>query len=274
MYTQEEMCLLIQTGTRQDLLPVLWDTVRKLYTLKALRYYNGHRERCAQCGAAPEDLQQQAFFAFLKSIEEYDAARGLPFAAYINLPFLSAMHELLCYRTARGRNDALCEAVSLDKEIETEDSSGDTLHDLIPDAHSLDFLEQLDAQSVSDMIRAEVRKLPERHRHVIERSYFDGASLEQIGAELGTSTERARQIRNDALRKLSRSRNLAELHSAFTHSEQLRRLENESRHSFEAEQVYNDAVRSLRECRSVIEEIQTEPQAVLLWTAGAQMQSK
>lgn len=274
MRTQEEMCVLIQTGNRQDLIPVLWESVQKLYTLKALRYYNRHRERCTACGADLEDIQQQAFFGFLKSIDEYKPDGGLPFTAYINLPFLSAMQELLRYRTASGRNDALNRSESLDREIETEDGGGSTLHDLVPDAHSLDFLEQLDAQSVSEMIRAEVRTLPERHRLTIERSYFDGQTLEQIAAELGTSTERARQIRNEALRKLSHSRNLAELHRAFTHSAQLRRLEDKTRRANDpdAERAYSAAVRNLRECRSVLDSITEEQQACFLWTAGAAMQ--
>ena len=41
--TLEEMCVLIKTGTHAELIPALWESVQKLYTLKSLRYYNSHR---------------------------------------------------------------------------------------------------------------------------------------------------------------------------------------------------------------------------------------
>ena len=266
--TQEEMCVLIQTGTHAELIPALWESVQKLYTLKALRYYNSHRERCAQCGAAPEDLQQQAFFAFLRSIDEYKPDEPKPFTAYINLPFLTTMQELLCYRTARGRNDALNRSESLDRELDTDESSSQTLHDIVPDVHSLDFMEQLDAESIAEMIRAEVRKLPERMCYVIEQSYFSGATLEQIAAALDVSTTRAGQLRQEALRKLSRSRNLAELHRAFYRSEKLRMLELESRRNADAQREYFETVRFIRELSGHDKQIEEEC-ARMLWTAGA-----
>ena len=244
--TQEEMCVRIQTGTRPDLVPALWDTVSKLYNRKAAIYYYAHKEQCAQRGAAVEDLQQQAFFAFLQSLDAYKPESGLPFTAYISYPFLSAMQELIGCRTAAGRNDALNIAGSLDREIETDDGGGSTLHDLIPDSRSLDFLETLDRQSVCDMIRAEVDTLPDRLRFVIARSYFDGETLAEIAAALDISTARAAALRLEALRQLSRRKNIVELHRAFYNTEKLRRLEAEARRNIDAAQEYANTVRRIR----------------------------
>lgn len=219
--TQEEMCIMIKTGKRADLIPELWNTVQRLYAMKSMRYYVGHLERCMKCGLEPEDLQQQAFFAFLRSIDEYKPDSDRPFTAYINFPFLIAMHELLCYRTASGRYDAMNNAESLDKELDTDSGTGTTLHDFVPDEHSIDFLERIDADSIAELIRNEVRKLPCRIRYVIEQSYFHGETLEQIAAALGVSITRAGQLRRDALRKLSHSRNLKEIYSAFYRTEML-----------------------------------------------------
>lgn len=266
---QEEMCALIQTGERADLIPALWESVQRLYTLKALRYYHRNTERCKACGIEPEDIQQQAFFAFLRSIDEYKPEKGLPFTAFIDFPFRLAMQELLCYRTASSKHDALNLAESLDKEIDTADGSGGTLADFIPDTHSLDFLEQLDAQSVAAMIRAEVDALPDRQRLVIVLIYFDGRTLEQTAAEIGTSTERARQIRKEALCKLAQRRNLAELHRVFYHSEQLRELEAESKHSIEAERRYYEMVDSIRANGRDIAIFAAEQAALLLNAPGA-----
>lgn len=263
--TQEEMCVQIQTGTRQDLIPALWESVQKLYTQKAYRYYNGHRERCTECGIEQEDIQQQAFFAFLESIEAYEPKRGLRFVSYINYPFITQMQELLGYRAA-GRNDALNSSGSLDKEIETDDGGGSTLHDIVPDVHSLDFIELLDAGSVAEMIRAEVRRLPERLCFVIEKSYFDGLTLGEIGEQLHITHTRAAQLRQQGLRQLARSRNLAELHRAFYHSEKLRRLENGSKHSFDAAKRYEELAEQIQQRKA-------ESQAMLLWLSGASVHS-
>lgn len=264
--TQEEMCVQIQTGTRQDLIPALWESVQKLYTQKAYRYYNGHRERCTECGIEQEDIQQQAFFAFLESIEAYEPERGLRFVSYINYPFMRQMQELLGYRLATGRNDALNGSGSLDKEIENDDGGGSTLHDIVPDVHSLEFIEQLDADSVAEMVRAEVRKLPDRLCFVIEKSYFDGLTLGEIGEQLHITHTRAAQLRQQALRQLAKSRNLAELHSAFYHTNKLRRLESQSRHSFDAEKQYEELAERIQQHRA-------ESAAMLLWLSGASVQS-
>lgn len=264
MKTQEEMCVLIQSGERQDLIPALWESVANFYTKKAYRYYNSHRERCAACGVELEDIQQQAYFAFLKSIDEYKPEAGLRFLAYIKLPFLTAMQELLCYRS--GRSDTLNICDSLDRELDTGDGDGgSTLHDLIADEHSIEFIQQLDADSVAEMVRAEVRKLPDRERQVIEGSYFAGLTLGEIGQQLGICQQRAAQIKNAALRRLARSRNLVELHNAFYHSEKLRKLERESRHSFEAAIKYDEVA-------AQIQKHIDERSALLLWMSGAAMQ--
>lgn len=264
--TQEEMCVLIQTGTRQDLIPALWESVQKLYTQKAYRYYSSHRERCTECGIEQEDIQQQAFFAFLESIEAYEPERGLRFVSYINYPFMRQMQELLGYRLSAGRNDALNGSGSLDKEIENDDGGGSTLHDIVPDVHSLEFIEQLDADSVAEMVRAEVRKLPDRLCFVIEKSYFDGLTLGEIGEQLHITHTRAAQLRQQALRQLAKSRNLAELHSAFYHTNKLRRLESQSRHSFDAEKQYEELAERIQQHRA-------ESAAMLLWLSGASVQS-
>ena len=137
--TNEEMAVCIQNGDESKI-PELWEQVRGLYMKKAFTYYGSHRELCARCGVELEDIQQQSFFAFLRSVEEFQPDSGLLFNSFINYPFQTEMQNLTGTRTALTRLDPLNSCASLDKEMETDDGSGDTLGDFVPDPNALDFV--------------------------------------------------------------------------------------------------------------------------------------
>lgn len=240
-HTQEELAVMIQNGDESKI-PELWDTVQKLYTMKSYRYYSTHRAACDRAGVELDDIQQYCFFAFLDAVKAYKSESDLLFLSYIDFPFQTAMQELTQTRTTRQRLDALNTCTSLDLPIDQEDGeSSGTLADLVPDPAAMEFVELLDAQSVGAMVRAEVRKLPERECTVIYDYYFSGLSLVEIGRKLSLSTERVRCIRNNGLKILSRRRRLVELWNEYHHTERLRQLEQEQKHS---EPCAFDAVRA------------------------------
>lgn len=242
MKTNEELAMMIQDGDESKV-PELWERVRKLYLKKSIHYYDGHRELCSRCGVELDDIQQQSFFAFLQSVESYNPESGLSFLAFINYPFQTEMQNLTGTRTVLTRLDPLNSCASLDKPIENEDGSGDTVGDFVPDLTALDFLELLDAQSVGEMIRAEVRKLPAPVCDVIAWYFLDGQTHKTISERLGLSLERVRQIKKRGLVTLSKRRVLVDLWNEQHHTEQLRQLERtanrsrpdecSSRHSYE-----------------------------------------
>lgn len=223
MMTPEEIAVRIRNG-EEKLIPALWERFQDLYAAKSFRYYGAHREQCARCGVDLDDVKQQAFFAFLQSIEAFNPDSGLTFSAFINFPFMQEMQQLTRTRSSGQRNDALQLCDSLDKEIDTDDGSGSTLHDLVPDPAALDFLELLDAQSVGAMIRREVQTLPEQARAVVSMQFFDGMTQAQISEKLGVSISRISSIKRDALHKLSKRRLLVELWNEMHHTAQLRQL--------------------------------------------------
>lgn len=244
MYTQEEMCAQIQSGNAEMLLD-LWGTVEKLYTLKCLKWYHAHAEQCARHGVELEDTTQQAWFAFLQSVAAFNAAEGLPFVSYINYPFKREMQELLGQRTAQGRFEPLNHCASLDKPIETEDGSADTLADFVPDPTALDFVQLLDAQSVAELVRAEVDRLPMPESEIIARYFLHGETLGKIADALGLSPERIRQRRDKGLKLLKRSKPLANLWAEFHHTETLREMEKRQRKdrpdTFSSRTTYREA---------------------------------
>jgi RNA polymerase sigma factor (sigma-70 family) len=239
MKTNEELAMMIQNGDESKV-PELWERMHKLYLKKSIHYFDGHRELCSRCGVELDDIQQQAFFAFLQSVEAYNPESGLSFLAFINYPFQTEMQNLTGTRTALTRLDPLNSCASLDKEIDTEDGNGDTLGDFVPDLTALDFLELLDAESVGAMVRAEVRKLSAPVCDVIESYYFNGQTLGTIAEQLGLSLERVRQLRKRGEVTLSKRRVLVDLWNEYHHTEQQRQLESAARHAdnIEARRVY------------------------------------
>jgi RNA polymerase primary sigma factor len=101
--------------------------------------------------------------------------------------------------------DAVEASVSLDQPI-TTDGEG-TFGALLPDEGAVDPAEEA-GQSLRDAaVRRVVAELPERERRVLELRFGLGGephSLEAIGAELGLTRERVRQVERDAMSALER----------------------------------------------------------------------
>jgi RNA polymerase primary sigma factor len=99
--------------------------------------------------------------------------------------------------------DAVEASVSLDQPISAEGEG--TFGALLPDESALDPVDE-SARSVRDAaVRRVVAELPERQRRVLELRFgLDGEpkSLEAIGAELGITRERVRQVETEAMRAL------------------------------------------------------------------------
>lgn len=232
--TIEECVIEIQNG-KTELMPELWNRVRGLYWAKVREYYNRNKARCDRCGATAEDLMQQSFFAFLRSIEAYEPLCELSFSAYINYPFLTEMQELTCRRTGKQKADALNMCDSLDREIDNDDGSSSTIGEFVEDPEALYFIELIDDLSAGQMIRAEVDRLRDPLRIVITGFFFDKKTLEQLGKLLGVSMQRAAQLKRDGLNELRKRRVLVELWNETHHTDRLRDLER-SAHGYRPEQ--------------------------------------
>ena len=101
---------------------------------------------------------------------------------------------------------------SLDAPI--GDEEGGTRHELLPTEQAPPF-DEVEIPLDFAALRAAVARLPEREREVIRLRYgLDGdpESLAKVGAKLGVTRERVRQIEVAALARLSVERELQELH--------------------------------------------------------------
>ena len=100
--------------------------------------------------------------------------------------------------------DAVEASVSLNQTIGEGDGE---LSDLHADRTAEDPLDVVEVSHEQDRVRAAIALLPERERRVIELRFgfgegADGASLDQIGRELGLTRERIRQLEASALDRL------------------------------------------------------------------------
>ncbi len=82
------------------------------------------------------------------------------------------------------------------------------LLDVIPDENNVDPSSKLQESIVQNNINSWLAKLETKQREVVVRRFglhgYERATLEQVGAELGVTRERVRQIQMDALKKLRR----------------------------------------------------------------------
>lgn len=94
--------------------------------------------------------------------------------------------------------------VSYDIPIGADDDG--SLSDLLADQTEAGAEDLFASEALGDHIRSLLDALPERERYLVERRYGldggEGATLEEIGREIGVTRERARQIQATALRRL------------------------------------------------------------------------
>ena len=67
--TNEQLAAFIKQGGNDELIPILWERIRKIMYMKSDRVYSALQSRFIQCGYDVWDLKQSCYTAFLKAIE-------------------------------------------------------------------------------------------------------------------------------------------------------------------------------------------------------------
>lgn len=108
-------------------------------------------------------------------------------------------------KTVRGWMELLRDPVSLDQPAGDGDGKA-TVGDRVADRSAEDIGEGMDNRQLLDEMEGHLKELPERERFILERRYGlngrETESLEEIGARLGITRERVRQLQNSALERL------------------------------------------------------------------------
>lgn len=215
--TNEALAALIGAGGNDELLPILWDKMRKFYRMQADKYAARYPEQCARHGITAADLQQEGYLSMLEAVKAYagkdtDAA----FITFCGLHYKNKCASLTGIR-AGHRSDALNRCyISLNEPLENKDGDTDAERgDLIEDTEASAPFEEVERRDQSERVRAVCRTAlkDERERRTIELYYFEGRTLKEIAAAEGLSIERIRAIKARAYRHLMNNRALRALAS-------------------------------------------------------------
>lgn len=229
MMTNEQLAIFIQQDN-SELIPILWERVKNLCFMICGKFFAKYSKKFAACGVELCDLRQECYSAFLLAVKSYKADSELQFTSFLEYPIRNTAAELLGIRnTDRTNRKPLDNAVSLDKPIEAADNDL-TLSDIIPDTESAEPFEQV-LQEISDdharkILLESLGKLTEQERDIILGVYFREKSMKELAEQYKVSTERIRQIKAKAIRRL---RGMPELNILEKEYEIERRLHYDSR---------------------------------------------
>ena len=210
----EKMADFIHQGGNDELIPVLWEKVRKLVYMRSEKFYRLNKELCDRRGVDIWDIKQESYTAYLYALKSFDISKGYKFTTYLEYHFKNAVGDLLG-RSKREVNEPLNTCKSLDKSVMLPDGNEVELFELVPDKSSLDFVERMETLSEYETIHKIVDNLPEPCKSVINQHYFQGVTFTAIADEMGFSKERIRQIHLRALKILRNNKDLQEIYGGY-----------------------------------------------------------
>lgn len=165
-------------------------------------------------GVPFEDLVAEGSVGLMKAVRRFDPANGTRFTTYASFWIRKAIIDALLEqprtvhlpRYAREKGRAFPREVSLDAPVRGE--AANTLSERLVDSSRPSALEALTECEMHDRVRRLVLELTPREQMVLaERFGLHGGSartLTEVGATMGLSKERVRQIESGAIETLRR----------------------------------------------------------------------
>ena len=196
--TNEELCLEIQQGNKEYILP-LWEQVHRFIVIKARDYFVS-LDDCR--GITEEDLIQSGYFALLDAVAGYDPERGAHFIGYLAYHLHRQFGVCAGLVLVRDREDPISSSISLDTPIDDEDFS--TLGELQPDPHDIteEPEERLYRAQLHVALENAMEELNPKDADVIRKRFYQNMTLKEAAALAGVSLDRIRQREQKGLRIL------------------------------------------------------------------------
>ena len=205
--TNEELAIEIQNG-KTEYYPVLWDQVERFIKKKA-----NERMRVLPKDVDVEfdELYDSGFFAVVQAVKYFKPEAGFTFLTCLSYSLKTAFSEVTGIRTAKGRNNPLRYAVSLDAPVADDKSL--TLGDVLAD--DTDFVEEsaqrANRRAMRKALDAALDKLPPKEAEAIRLQYYSGYNLEQTAEAMGLDQRQVISLRYLGMTKLQTPEIAAEL---------------------------------------------------------------
>ena len=188
----------------------LWERYRKNNDIGArdkliksnLKFVASVAKNYQGLGLSYADLIAEGNCGLLKAIDKFDYEKGFKTISYsvwwIRQSILEALKE-----RAGIEGDSLPQDFEKQNQYEDEEQNSDTT---IEDEYISSDSEEFKIEELKKTINMLIGCLTEREQYVISEYYGlnakEGVTLEEIGASMGLTKERVRQIKEKALKKL------------------------------------------------------------------------
>lgn len=216
--TNEQLAALISEGGNDELIPLLWERIRKLVRSVAQKFYVKNQNLCASHGVGADDLLQVGYFAFLQAIKYYAKSKKYCITTFLNLPLKTEFAKALNSRTKDGMNEPLNSYTSLDLPFNHDEAEGATLLEIIPDPSEIsqnEVIEKCFTKHMRMIIDIELMRLNEKQRNVIIEIYLNGSTYGMAAEKLNIPLNRIRGIEREALHALRYSFKLQQLYKGL-----------------------------------------------------------
>jgi len=220
--TNELLVQLIGQGENDELLPLLWEKMRKYYRGASNTYYSQHIDICKRHSITADDLFQESYFSMLEAIKDFNRSfenhQESKFSVFCKFPFQKRADSLVGIRANSefAKEEPLNNvSKSLDAPATTENGSDTDFVEILRDDQAENAADEryrkAETEYHSEYVRKLVKKVLsgnkelDRQREIIIRNYFGGETLQQIADSEGVPKYVISHIKKKAMAKLRNS---------------------------------------------------------------------